>query len=188
MKVESVDGSAVPTSWTEYAAKLPEGTKHFAIRCVSVDKFALMIDDLTFTEAGAESIQLTLKGYNIYLDKTVQNNSPVSDTAIEHNPGDRNLHHYQVTAVYAEGESAGSNIVSVGQSGLDSVTVGNAVSVKAEGNVIVVSADTAIDVAIYATDGKLMFASAGNKLYKVAAQTGVYLVKAGDETVKLAVK
>ena len=188
VKVESVDGSAVPTSWTEYAAKLPEGTKHFAIRCVSVDKFALMIDDLTFTEAGAESMQLTLKGYNIYLDKTVQNNSPVSDTAIEHNPGDSNLHHYQVTAVYAEGESAGSNIVSVGQSGLDSVTVGNAVSVKAEGNVIVVSADTAIDVAIYATDGKLMFASAGNKHYKVAAQTGVYLVKAGDETVKLAVK
>lgn len=40
----------VPEQWTEYAYRLPEGTRYFAIQCVSNDSFALFVDDVTFND------------------------------------------------------------------------------------------------------------------------------------------
>lgn len=49
--------------WKSTSIKLPEGTKHFAIRHVSTDVFGVMIDDITYTGGGN-----IVTGYRIYVD------------------------------------------------------------------------------------------------------------------------
>ena len=64
--------------WEEYEYKLPEGTKYFAICCVSNNKFALLLDDIKFVEAGSNPEDLQLNGYNVYRDGKKVNKSLVS--------------------------------------------------------------------------------------------------------------
>lgn len=105
--LKTVDG--VPNAWTEYEVQLPEGAKYFAIRNVSADMMALIVDDVTY-----EPMPLVLTGYDVYVDgqKAGSTEATTFTTA-----GDDN-HAYQVVAVYTKGESALSTIFGSAQ-GID---------------------------------------------------------------------
>ena len=64
IEVESY--SDVPDVWTEYTFPVPEGSVYFAIFCDSDNAFMFFVDDVTYTPANAESLNLTILGYNIY--------------------------------------------------------------------------------------------------------------------------
>lgn len=180
VRIATVDGSAVPVAWTEYATRLPEGTKHFAIRCVSDDCFALIIDDITFTKADAPMQALNINGYNVYRDGALLTEAPVKATSYADDSYDGQRHSYNVTAVYAEGESAGSNTVTVDLSGLENVTAAEEVGITVDRTVISVSAADAVDVTVTAADGKTVFAGEGHASYRVDVTPGIYIVKAGN--------
>lgn len=102
-----------------FTAKIPEGAKYFAIHCNSVMGGMLMIDDVTY-----EAKPLTLVGYNIYCDGVFVGSVDASTLTFSHNTINlaAGQHIYNVTAVYAEGESGYSNDAMIATaSGIDEV-------------------------------------------------------------------
>ena len=174
----------VPTEWTRYEYRLPAGTKYFAIRRYSGGGFMLFVDDLTYTPAGNERLQL--RGYNVYLDGVKQNDEPVSGNEYLHNPGNGD-HTYGVSALYNLGESPLSE-VRVSFSGVDGIEAGN-VRVSAGKGVILIEGAEGLDVAVYASDGKCIHSRVSDESHlAVSASAGVYLVKISGKTAKVIVR
>ncbi|MDE5794681.1 MAG: choice-of-anchor J domain-containing protein [Muribaculaceae bacterium] len=96
--------------WVKYEFTLPAGTKYFAIRNLSDDGFAVLIDDITY-EPYAEKTYANLKGYNIYFDGSQINTEIVTETTYTVNP--YSVGKYTVRTVYDEGESEDSNVVDI---------------------------------------------------------------------------
>lgn len=116
-----LDEATVPDAWTEYKYNLPAGAKYFAIRCVSRDRFCLLVDDVTFDRA-AKPLNVTFSGFNVYRGNELLNAAPVAEphfTAPHKEQAD-----YSVKVVYDKGESARSNIVTLEHSGVSSVIPG----------------------------------------------------------------
>lgn len=92
------------TNWTEQTVQLPAGTKYFAIRHTSNDKFGLLIDDVTY-EGLVPGVQPT--SYNVYLDGTLVGNVDANDplTYDFNNLADGD-YTVEINAVYPLGESA----------------------------------------------------------------------------------
>lgn len=121
VKVDAV--AEVPVDWTEYTFNVPAGAKYFAIRCTSADQFIFLVDDVTYTPAGASAADLSLIGYNIYRDGVKLNAEPVGETSYTDATATDGEHSYVVTVVYDKGESAASNIVEISVlSGISSVS------------------------------------------------------------------
>ncbi len=97
------DYSTTATTWEEFTADLPEGTKYFAIRHTSTDVFALFLDDITFEKAASKPT-----AYNIYFDEelvgTVEGD--VTTFTIDADKVSDGTHNVGVSAVYGTQESA----------------------------------------------------------------------------------
>lgn len=96
---------AVPGSWKQYSAELPEGTRYFAIRCVSSNQYILFVDDVYYRQAEKK---LSLLGYNVYRNDTLLTPAPVTATQYSDNALPKGHYAYRVTAVYDAGESTAS--------------------------------------------------------------------------------
>lgn len=145
--------------WQEYSVQLPEGSKYFAIRAVSDDTFALLLDDITFVPdtCGVQNIRLI--GYNVYRDGIRLNEVPVLDTSYTDKTCD-GTHVYRVSAVYDAGESVYSAPVSLVVDGISAV-----------------EADSSADAPLYDLQGRRVsnpasgiFVRGGRKVLKVASQ------------------
>ncbi len=68
----------VPVEWTAYEAALPEGTKYFAIRCVSVNVFSFFVDDVSFIPAVNPASKFGILGYNVDRDGVRMNDQPLN--------------------------------------------------------------------------------------------------------------
>lgn len=102
------------TQWTEYSFVLPEGTKYFAINNYSMKGYAVLIDDLEY-QTGTLHNYDNLVGYNAYYEGTQLNNEliPADRDHKEYAVANALEGEYYVTAVYDQGESEPSNIVTV---------------------------------------------------------------------------
>ncbi len=188
VKVDKVDVTNAKT-WDEYRFAVPEGAKYFAIRCVSDNKLALMLDDITFIPEGAESVELTLKGYNVYRDSVLVTSAPVAATSyVDEAVSDGTDHTYLVTAVYAEGESLPSNAASTDGTSAIERPVAQTVSVSTGAQTITVSGADSLSLTLYTADGRTLAArkATGRETFRVPA--GVYVVKAGNVRTKVVVK
>lgn len=175
-------------SWEQFSFDLPEGAKHFAIRCVSNDQFALCIDDISYAPANAEQVELSLLGYNVYRNGVKVNAEPVEEALYTDVNAPTGEHTYHVTALYTIGESRGSNVAKVSHnSGLDSATAESVLLAAADGCIIIEGAE-GLHVAIASVDGRTIYSGKPEAALKVAVAPAVYIVKAGDKTVKLAVR
>lgn len=175
--------------WEEYEYKLPEGTKYFAIRCVSNNKFALLLDDIKFVEAGSKPEDLQLNGYNVYRDGKKVNKSLVSGEKFTDNTlTESDKYGYVVTAVYDKGESLASNLaeveVTVGINDIDAAGV----NVSVEKNTLVVTGAMGKTVTVYAADGALVAQRTAGFAERISVVRGMYIVKAAGVTYKVLVK
>lgn len=129
-------------------------------------------------------------GYNVYHNNEKLNAEPVAETAYLHEnvTKDGNLHSYHVTALYAAGESKGSDTVSVDMSAVDSVSTNDVNVFSANGCIIVEIADPTLAVSVYSTDGRLVSSAVGSTRYSFPVSGGIYVVSAGKLNVKLNVK
>ncbi len=118
-----MDETTAPIKWTKFSVDLPEGTKHFAIRCVSDLRFAFMLDDITY-ETAPKPLDVVFVGYNVYRNGKKLNAQPL--VTPEYTDGNATgSDTYYVTVVYDRGESEASNIVSTGNpSGIKEVLTG----------------------------------------------------------------
>ncbi len=188
VKVDKV-GVTNAKTWDEYRFDVPEGAKYFAIRCVSNNKLALMLDDITFIPEGAESVELTLKGYNVYRDSVLVNASPVTATDYVDTTVDTAKDYtYHVTAVYAEGESLPSNAACTDGTSAIVRPSASAVTVSTAGHTIVVNHAAGLDVALYTADGRTLAVRKAAKRETFRVEPGIYVVKAGSVRSKIVVK
>lgn len=122
------DDTECPSWWVNYRIALPEGSKYFAIRYVSNNVYFFMVDDVTFIPAGTPR-QLEFKGYNVYRNAMRLNAAPVAETRFTADAAEGENRYY-VTAVYDRGESLGSNVVTLGESGIDEIVTGESTGAR----------------------------------------------------------
>ncbi len=182
------DVKAVPVEWTEYSVTLPEGSRYFAIRCNSVDRFMLFVDDVTYTPVTATSENLEILGYNVYRNGEKINEAAVAapgfsddKTAIGDNV------RYVVTAVYDQGESAPSNEALITTSALDGIAASD-ISVTVADGFIVVTGAQGREVTLCGVDGRVFARVTGAQRTIIPAPQGVVIVRAGGVTAKVVVK
>lgn len=180
----------IPAQWRQYSAYLPEGTRYFAIRCVSLDQYMLFVDDVCFAAKNGNTTPVTLNGYNIYRDGVRLNAEPVAETAFtDSSIEDKKLYNYTVTGVYAEGESNRSNTVTVDTtgSGIADITAPGITITAAEGFAIVTGAE-GLPVEVFNAEGKTVTALTGKARTAIPLAHGFYIVKAGTTAAKIIVK
>lgn len=179
------------TTWYKYTYDLPAGARYFAIRCVSDDIWALLIDDITFTIS--EEV-IALQGYNLFrngekINENLLTERTLKDNLAEVETGDYN---YTVETVYDKGHSGLSNVETVS---VDNSPVGSVEGIDA-GTVKVIAANGIIT--ILGAEGEQVYINnaAGINVYSancestvnVAVAPGVYLVTIASKTVKVVVK
>lgn len=100
--------------WTLYTFELPEGTQYFAIHVISVNCYALFVDDITYEAASA-----VVEGYNVYRDgKLLASVETPGYTDIQSGGS----HAYFVGVRYNRGESGASNEVVISSSGISDIS------------------------------------------------------------------
>ena len=184
------DISPVPAQWTLYEVDVPVNAKHFALRSHASNSFMLMIDDITYTVGGTADIKL--EGYNIYRDGVKINSSPVKETEYVdtdiRSVAEGEAHTYVVTAVYTvEGESAGTNVVTIGDaSGVNDVC--GATDIYAAENGIVILNAEGQRITIVSVNGTVVYSGVGEVKTVVGVASGVYVVKVGNIVKKVLVR
>ena len=114
--------------WREFTFDVPEGTRYFAVRCIR-RSVMLMVDDFTFAPATTAEPARTLTGYNVYCNGELIAfvAAPQTSYTCESAGTDATYH---VTAVYAQGESLPSNVVTIGETGIKEVMTNLPVDVR----------------------------------------------------------
>lgn len=112
----------VPQEWTKYTYDIPFGTAYFAIRCVSENKFIFMVDDIEYISDETGLPDLTFGGYNVYRDGVKLNEAPIAANSYTA-AADGADHIYNVTAVYAAGESRFSNAYNTDPSSVAEIVI-----------------------------------------------------------------
>ena len=175
----------IADDWNEYSFQLPEGTKYFAIRCISNDCFIFMVDDISFA---LESTEIHLKGYDVYRDGVKVNDALVTECGYTDANVEEGSHNYNVVVVYDEGESTLSNTVVVEASGIESIASAS-VGIAADKGAVVVTGTEGLNVSIVNAAGLTLHnAVATGSTVRVSVLPGVYVVKAGTKVAKLVVK
>ncbi|MDE7426557.1 MAG: choice-of-anchor J domain-containing protein [Muribaculaceae bacterium] len=176
--------------WTERSYQLPAGARRFAIRYTSRNRFAMLLDDLTYIPATADA-GLTLTHFNVH-----RNGERIADVSsvgegLSHAyvdaaaPAGNTVYH--LTAVYNQGEGTRSNkayaLSSVGGVSAD------AVMVSADHGHITVSAPQGATVAIYATSGAMLVSERTSaEVSRYAVAPAVYTVTVGGQVFKVSVR
>ncbi len=168
--------------WTAYEYTLPADAKYFAIHYTSHDVFALLIDDLAYTEAST-TIDLVIMGYNVYCGDNLLTASPITETSYNYQSEEAagNLS-FNVTVVYDEGESLKSNTATFTSGLRDVKSLGAKIYGKTQS--IKVENVAGRTVSVYAADGKLVGSvkATGNEVV-IPAVRGVYVVKVDNTAV-----
>lgn len=178
----------VSADWTEYSFDVPEGAKHFALRNVSYDMFALCIDDISYIPVDPVSGNLTVDGYNIYRDKTKLNIEPVTETAYTDLSPLTGDHTYHVTVAYTSGESAPSNAARVSSSVENVSAAETSVTIHATNGAITIDGARGAKAYVHTLDGRRVASVNVNGKTAIAASPGIYIVKVGDTVAKVMVR
>lgn len=178
------DTYASNLGWSKIEAALPEGTKYFAIRCISYQTLAWLIDDISYTRG---TPGYTVVGYNIYRNGVKINDEAVTATTyVDDLSGvtpEADRYSYNVTALYTQGESALSNAYDAAIAGIEGIEADN-ITIATDSGAIIVNG--AADVTVYSIDGKTFATACGNAV--IAARPGFYIVKADDKVVTVTVR
>lgn len=189
--VEGSQVDVVPAEWTEYTVELPDGATRFAIRSCASSSFMLMVDDVTYTPAAAFSGEISLKGYDVYRDGVKLNDAPVEKTDYaDANVVEGTTYDYVVVALFEEGAGRVSNTATIKfekeQSGLDEL--GAAKAIATAKNTIIVRGFAGEKVVVSSADGKVIANGEASEISSISVPAGVYVVTAGNKSVKVVVK
>ncbi len=180
---------ASATEWTKYSYQLPEGTRYFAIRCVSKHQFGLMIDDISYSPAHSP---IEFWGYNVYRDGQLLTADAIGDTEyVDSNVAVGNTYRYNVTALYDSGEAIYSNDVDLTISdvtGIGNISDGDEVIIRAVTGGINVTGAYGKTINVYTVGGACVCSVRGTADDWLPLQTGLYIVSVGSQTAKVAVK
>ena len=185
IKVDEYDLDNVK-EWDYFKFTIPEGAKYFALRCVSDDKFALLVDDISYIAKDAVEQDLTLIGYNVYRDDVKLNTEPLLD--ISYNDATivvGNDYIYNVTVVYEQGESRYSEPCTVNTSGIDDVMLSDNDVRVVDGRLMITANGM---IVIYDLTGTMVYNGLCNGRMSLHLPQGTYIVSIGDEAQKITLR
>lgn len=183
---------AVPTEWTELSYSVPKNAKYFALRHVSADGYALMVDDVTYERSIPDAAEAGLTGYNVYCNGEKVNDDvvPAATRTLDHKPATNGEKEYTVAAVYPAGESARSNAVKVivDQNDIEGIAA-ETYTVVTDGLRVTVNGAAGVNVSLYSTAGNLIDTalSAGSCTLEASAP-GIYMLTIGNKVVKMVLR
>lgn len=179
----SLFDTEVPADWTQYGAYLPAGTKYFAVRYRSIDKYILFMDDFTYRYGDRE-----IEKYNVYRNgELIGTTTEPTFADNDGNIGDE----YTVTVVFADGEETGPSNVYVADwvTALHELNSNQAAfNVKGEHGAIVVNGLQGRTVDVYSITGAHIYSGIGHDVVTIPASQGIYLVNSGKHTAKVIVR
>lgn len=112
--ISLLDDPQVPAYWKTYSVAIPGGTNYFAIRCKSVDMFALFVDDISFTPKPLHQTGLKVTGYSLWRDGILAASlDSQCRSYTEPLPADGEKPAYRLTANYGDSESRPSAIATL---------------------------------------------------------------------------
>lgn len=183
---EAFDSDAITfgTDWVYFEFTLPQDARYFAIRSCSTGSYTVaLLDDITYTPLYGSTTKLTLEGYNVYRDGELIA-SRVSEPAFIDKTAEAGNHTYNVTTVWAEGESNYSEAANCSTNSVNAIS--SEASVKISKGMISVKGSAA-GSCVMTPDGLRIGASSdADATYNVAP--GVYLVQIGKRVSKVTVK
>ena len=178
----------IPAAWTEVTAELPEGSKYFAVRCTSLDVFAMMVDDIKFIPDWQLPADCDVEGYNLYRNGIRLNDTPIAGTSYTDATSAEPNIEYVATVVYSNGiESCASNRIVLNPSGIADVNAEGITVLGGKGCVNVVSESRA-NVQVFDAAGRIAASGLCQGEASIRLQAGTYIVKAGTVTAKVLVK
>ena len=151
----------------------------------------LFVDDVTYTPAAAFTGEISLKGYDVYRDGVKLNDAPVEKTDYaDANVVEGTTYDYVVVALFEEGAGRVSNTATIKfekeQSGLDEL--GAAKAIATAKNTIIVRGFAGEKVVVSSADGKVIANGEASEISSISVPAGVYVVTAGNKSVKVVVK
>ena len=171
-------------NWQQYTYTLPEDAKYFAIRYISTDVFALLIDNISYVDPSnySNTSDLTILGYNIYCDGQKVNDAVVTETTYNYEfPEACTSYSLNVTVVYNEGESLFSNTVTAGSLGIEDFN-SLGINIYGQDNYIKIENVAGRIVNVYTIDGKVVYrAKAVESNILIPANLGVYIVNIDNQ-------
>lgn len=171
--------------WKNFKYTLPTGARYFAIRYTSSNKFALLVDDLSYVRSLGDE-KPVVSGYNIFRNGEKIGNTTAATTSFTDSSNEGGK--YNVTVVYNSGESIMSNTVEIVPSAIAG-TEASILKVSAGKGCIIVSGAAGQTVKIYATDGSAIASIANaNSRETISANQGTYIVTVGKRHFKVMVK
>lgn len=170
-------------SWNECRYTLPAGSRYFAIRYISENRFALLFDDLTYTRE-SERGNMRIEGFNVYRNGIKTGECTPGNCVFTDNDGNQSAY-YNVSVVYDRGESGMSNTARL-TSGTDDVFSPYAVSITGHKGYIAVEAPSGTEVSVVSTDGITVWQ--GETSGRIELPSGVYVATAGSRTFKVVVR
>lgn len=176
-------------SWQEVRENLPEGARWFAIRYVSKNKFAMLLDDITYTAKNAPQEDLTLTGYRVYRDSAyIGQVTADALTFVDKSVENAQNRHYQVTALYDKGESPLSEAATVTTTGVRELSASKAVVRGGKGEIILAGLDGK-RAEVFTVNGQRVSTVSNLNSTSLNVAPGVYLVTVqGQATVKVVVR
>ena len=175
VKVDNLD-------WTRYEAKVPDGTQYFAIRVISSNCVAFLIDDVCYKRA-----PLTIKNYNIWRDNILVGTAPVDALSYIDDKAEDGSHKYAMTIVYTEGESCLSDQREIITTGIGHVEIAGAKILGMNGAILFDGID-GHEVSVYAANGMLADRFTPSSTVSKSYAPGVYIVSIGGWKQKVVVR
>lgn len=177
--------------WKEYLVNLPEGTKYFAIRCISYDKFAFLLDDFRMITYKDTVSDLEVTGYNVYCNGNRVNDSLINETSYTHIPeidGISTLN-YNVACLFNHGESIPSETVEVTliPSAVAEIAASDITVIGRRGMLLIKGAEGK-DVSVSDSFGRIVYDNVADGDVSLPVAAGIYMIKAGNTTSKVIVR
>ncbi len=182
-----VPSTMIPNgSWKEIVFDIPEGTRHFAIRCISEIVMALFIDDIRYTPKPASA---TLIGYEI-----LKNGKPIAsleaDTLsfLDKTPDEDDF--YNVRATYKEGMSSLSNTVEIKDLELNKVTYtpNDRIHIVVVNGRLVARGGGDINLTVYNLSGQKIGTAKGINEVELPINSGLYITNVNGISKKILIK
>ena len=174
-----------PATWKEYSYELPEGSRYFAIQCVSSASFAFALDDITY-EKGDGNWKLKIAGYDIYRNGVKINSTPLtSPTFVD--TDEKTGAVYQVATVYNLGHSMFSNTATVGETSLGTIDALGIRAYTEAGNIVIDGAEGR-KISVITIDGRVISQRIGDAKTRIPVANGMYLVRIDNTVAKVLVK
>lgn len=147
--------------------------------------------DVTFAQLDwsvpANENGFEILGYDVYMDGVKVNDAVIPENTYRMELPDKDMHRFTVRTVFEFGYSVESNVAELESVGIENLS-GDMMLVYAQDDNIVVKNAAGEMVRIFTVDGRQIFADTVEGDITIPAAKGIYMVSAGDETFKIAVR